>query len=132
MVLVEHHVKYKEIHGMDETVWLTKSEHMKLHARLRKEGKCKIPVNDLNKISMHAYHRTQKAEYANQIYEQQERVKELRATYNKNRRGIDFTETMLPNIQFHEMIRYNALNGNVFYHSHFRPANGKKLVEVTI
>ena len=34
--LIEHHTKYKEIHGVDETVWITRSEHSKLHIRLRK------------------------------------------------------------------------------------------------
>jgi hypothetical protein len=33
--LIEHHVKYKEIHGVDETIWMTRSEHLLLHARLR-------------------------------------------------------------------------------------------------
>lgn len=48
---VHHHVKYKEIRGVDEIVILTRSEHQKLHARLRKEGKCKVPVKELEKIS---------------------------------------------------------------------------------
>lgn len=26
MVLVEHHIKYKEIHGIDETIWMEQSE----------------------------------------------------------------------------------------------------------
>lgn len=51
MVLVHHHVKYKEIHGEDVVVLMEKGEHTKLHARLRKEGKCSIPSEKLHKIS---------------------------------------------------------------------------------
>lgn len=47
-MLVEHHVKYKELHGVDETVWLTFGEHEKLHRRLRKQGKCNVPAKELN------------------------------------------------------------------------------------
>lgn len=59
-ILVEHHVKYKEIHGVDETVWLTNSEHRLLHNRLRREGKCDIPPDELAKISIAANSRTDK------------------------------------------------------------------------
>lgn len=58
--LVEHHVKYKELHGVDETVWLTKGEHRKLHNRLRREGGCNVPVEELCKISTAACARTPK------------------------------------------------------------------------
>lgn len=43
--MVEHHTKYKEIHGEDKTVFMPIREHTALHRRLRKEGKCNIPVN---------------------------------------------------------------------------------------
>ena len=59
--MVEHHVKYSEIHGIDETVWMTKSKHSKLHSRLREEGKCTIPTDELQKISRAAHARTPKA-----------------------------------------------------------------------
>lgn len=58
--LIEHHTKYKEIHGKDETIFMTLSEHQKLHIRLRKEGKCNIPSDKLNKISTRAHQRTEK------------------------------------------------------------------------
>lgn len=58
--LVEHHTKYREIHGEDKTVFITNSEHVMLHRRLRREGKCNIPVKDLAKISNNAYKRTEK------------------------------------------------------------------------
>lgn len=63
--LVEHHTHYKEIHGYDETVWMTKGKHEKLHNRLRREGKCNIPVEEMKKISIAAGNRTDKRkEYA--------------------------------------------------------------------
>ena len=37
--LIEHHTHYKELHGFDRTVWMTRSEHTKLHNRLRQEDK---------------------------------------------------------------------------------------------
>ena len=52
--LVRHHIKYKEIHGVDEVVLMTRSEHFKLHRRLRDTGKCTIPSDDLCKISIAA------------------------------------------------------------------------------
>jgi len=59
--MVEHHVKYLELHGVDETEWMTRSEHQKLHRRLRKEGKCNIPSEELRKIAVAANGRTDKS-----------------------------------------------------------------------
>jgi len=56
--LVQHHVKYKEIHGIDEVKTMSKGEHKKLHARLRRVGKCNIPPEELNAISIKAYNRS--------------------------------------------------------------------------
>lgn len=58
--IIEHHEKYKEIHGEDKTIFITISDHKLLHKRLRKEGKCNIPPEELHKISMNAYRRTEK------------------------------------------------------------------------
>lgn len=58
--LIEHHTHYKEIDGYDETVWMTPSEHRLLHNRLRREGKCNIPAEELAKISNIARNRTDK------------------------------------------------------------------------
>jgi hypothetical protein len=56
-MLVNHHTKYKEIHGKDEIVLMEKGEHAALHYRLRKCGKCTVPVKQLFKISMTAQRR---------------------------------------------------------------------------
>lgn len=55
--IIKHHIKYKEIHGIDEVILMTRSEHFKLHRRLRKEGKCNIPPDDLQRISCNASQR---------------------------------------------------------------------------
>lgn len=68
--LVEHHTKYEEIHGYDETVWMTKSEHFKLHKRLREEGKCNIPIDEMSRIATTAHMRTEKRkEYKRDYYQ---------------------------------------------------------------
>ena len=59
--LIEHHTHYKEIDGYDETIWMTRSEHINLHKRLRAEGKCNISPEELHKISTAAHCRTDKA-----------------------------------------------------------------------
>jgi hypothetical protein len=51
---VFHHIKYKEIHGVDEGYWITASKHKKIHMRLRKEGKCNIDPDTLRKCSSRA------------------------------------------------------------------------------
>lgn len=60
MKIVNHHTKYLEIQGVDERVKISVSEHIKLHRRLRREGKCNIPAEELRKISISARLRAQK------------------------------------------------------------------------
>ena len=55
--ILKHHKKYKEIHGIDEVVLMTKSDHVKLHMRLRKEGKCNVSIDDMKIISNRAKQR---------------------------------------------------------------------------
>lgn len=52
--IVRHHIKYKEIHGEDVVIMMEWSEHQKLHYKLRREGKCKIPAETLHKFSQRA------------------------------------------------------------------------------
>lgn len=56
--MIQHHTHYQEIDGYDEIVWMTKSEHLKLHYKLRREGKCNIPPKELAKISAYAHYRS--------------------------------------------------------------------------
>lgn len=63
--LVEHHAKYEEIHGEDKTIFISMSKHVRLHQKLRKEGKCNIPPKELARISANARRRTDKYIYLN-------------------------------------------------------------------
>ena len=99
--LVQHHVKYKEIHGEDIIKMLSYSEHKKLHIRLRKEGKCTIPVKELKKIVAKAHKRTKG-------------YKTWNHNYNiLGDRRITFIDTPMKNIQFIEEIRYNEYTGEI-------------------
>jgi len=56
--LIEHHTKYIETHGIDETVWITISDHHKIdHRKLFPM----VTQRELASISSRAYKRTQKA-----------------------------------------------------------------------
>ena len=100
--LIHHHEKYLELHGKEKIIILCHSCHKKLHNRLRKEGKCNIPVKKLKKISNKSY-------------------------VKKNKEYITFTETMMTNVQLQEMITYNKKSGSINYSSSFEANNGKKL-----
>lgn len=52
--IIEHHTKYKEIHGENMSVLMPRSEHIRLHIKLRRDGKCNIPPAELRKISNRA------------------------------------------------------------------------------
>lgn len=126
--MVEHHVKYLELHGLDETKWMTRSEHNRLHHRLRKEGKCNVPVNELIKISSVAHNRTQKAIK----YRQSDKRKKQKTINRQAVQNIDFYESPLPNIRFHERISYNHRIGTVCYSSCFYPGSGHFLPYIDI
>lgn len=110
--IVEHHIKYKEIHGVDKTIWIPKGEHTQLHHRLRQEGKCNIPVEELNRISQRAKNRTTK--------------------YKERRKTIQFTETIQPHIQLVEEISYDLKSGHVYCRGRFRANYGFKLLNIVI
>ncbi len=122
MMLVEHHKKYKEIHGIDETVWMTQSDHLKLHRRLRREGKCQIPVKELGKIAHKAMRRTKKCKLT--------RNKLMRGYHRKNR--IHFTQNIGPKVSVFEDIMYYPNSGNVLISSYFQGNNGNKLLVIQI
>ncbi|MBU1013802.1 MAG: hypothetical protein KKG99_12420 [Bacteroidetes bacterium] len=120
MNLIEHHIKYKEIHGKDVTVWLSRSEHSKLHRRLRKENKCKISVPELLIIAQKAGRRTDRAKRYNKEYRYM------------NIYSFDFYNNLAKNVQHHEQIFYNNNNGGCVVNCRFKGTNGKKLFYVDI
>ena len=143
---IEHHTNYKEIHGFDETTWMTDSEHKKLHFRLRKSGKCNIPVDELRKISKLAHSRTKKSIETRRKYRNSESGKKTRSEYNHSEQGkkviseythserrkelqrksgekyqfISFSESVGLNAGLHERITYNLEDGSVKYRAWFR------------
>jgi len=98
--LVEHHVKYKEIHGVDETVFLTPSEHKRLHLKLRKTGKCDIPSNELHAISKRAHLRTVKSKKYQNDYQN--------AYRNKHLSRFEFSDNLGCGMRHRENITYNT------------------------
>ena len=135
--MVEHHTHYKEIHGYDETVWLTDSEHKKLHNRLRKEGLCNIHPDKLCKISQMAHKRTCRyklgAKISQRTYNQSKHGKQIRTNYkNTNVGTIGFTETLGKNVEIYEQHIYNQSTGSIIYSARFRGKNGYKLPVIDI
>ena len=144
--LVEHHTKYKEIHGVDETVWLTDSEHKKLHKKLRREGGCKIPVDELRRISKSAYARTEKGKHVHKLYrnsasgieakKKYDRSDKQEQTRNKyyryNVKTLTFSDAQCPNISLYEKIIYNMKTGCVSFRSAFLGEHGYKMLTINI
>lgn len=120
MKIVEHHTKYEEVHGIDESTFLSVSEHRKLHNRLRREGRCTIPSEELNKISKAAYHRTEKGRELERRLNKSYREKYLRRMLS--------VETIVPNVQLHETISYNLKTGSVGVQSGFHIVHTKREV----
>lgn len=118
-MLVEHHTKYQELHGEDKTVWMTQSDHLKLHNRLRSEGQCNVPVDELHKISLRAHQRTEKS-----LKYHRRHKKEYR---KQNMQFLDFIETVGINAQLVERIEYNHKTGFVSYTARFRGNRSLKL-----
>ncbi len=117
--LIQHHVKYKELHKVDKIVMMAKSEHMKLHARLRKEGECNVPVDELHKISEKAHRRSP--------------VGKLTAIKHESyRQAIRFEESFGKYTLFREKIRYNSKIGSVSYTASFQARQGHILPVINI
>ena len=119
MQMVLHHVKYLELHGEDETIWMTNGEHQALHRRLRKEGKCKVPQKELHDIASKARGRTNK------------RIA-WKKEYECNKQYHNFCESIGYHLSFVERIWYNYKNGNVGYTSRFIGDGGAKLPIVDV
>lgn len=116
--LVQHHIKYKEIHGYDDVVWITAREHRLLHNRLRREGKCNVPGTTLREISKTAYSRTDTS-------------KEQRKKYKSNfMKSLVFRETLGENVRLLETITINTNTNEVGIYLSFSAYNGYKLKRI--
>jgi len=130
---IQHHVKYEELHGVDEIVWMTNGDHQKLHNRLRRENRCDVLPDDLHKISTIAHRRTDRYKNAKKTYAHSESGRNVLLNYkNNNIKRIDFNESMGTNIRLSEDIRYNTASGAVCYYADFRGDNGFKLPVIDI
>jgi len=118
--LIQHHVKYKEIHGLDETIPMSISEHVRLHRRLRREGKCRIPPETLREISSKARRRNPNCFAVTRLKNKE---------YSKNYRRILFRERIAVGIRLMEQIIYNERTGNVYISSCFTVDHRKKSLE---
>lgn len=118
--IVEHHTHYKELHGYDKTVWMTRSEHFKLHQRLRKNSECNVPVDELTKISMAAIHRTDKCKkYDAKREKNPKRIKSKHDYYLKNMWLKHYWTYMMPYITLKETIGYNITTNHISVSSGF-------------
>ena len=104
-MLVQHHVKYEEIHGKDEIVMMERGEHISLHDRLREEGKCNIPAAELHKISHAAHRRTEAGRQAHN--------KRCAKYAKENVEIIDFSHTVDAGISIRHRVRVNSKTGTV-------------------
>jgi len=104
----QHHISYKP----EVLAYCCMSCHKKLHNKLRREGKCKIPSTELEKIRI-----------------QCASVKNRENNYHKQTRSIlNFYENMMPYVSLNEMISYNNKTGNVSITVGFKAENKKKLL----
>ena len=126
-MMVQHHEKYEEIHGEDKIVMMDADEHRKLHTRLRKEGKCTIPVEELQVISQAAYMRTDKGKSYHRKYKQ----RYDRSLMSKEN-CITFNEVVKPNVLLVERITVNPNTDTVMFMSTFRSSNKQKLMLIDI
>ena len=144
--MVEHHTHYREIHGYDKTVWMTASEHKKLHNRLRREGKCNILSDELNTISRAArcrtdkqkeahrrYCKSEKGKIATHVYDRTDTAKKLRNNYrSKHVQTLTFNDNMDVNLIHRDTISYNSATGNVSINARFLGNHDKKILMVDI
>ena len=114
--IIHHHVKYLELHDIEEIILLCKSCHQKLHNKLRRDNKCGIFPDDLNTLS---YNSTN--------------GKHRRYEYGKiNVSFIRFDDYMIPGIFHREKISYNKKTGNVYVSCFFDHRNQGKIFNMYI
>lgn len=131
--LIEHHTKYKDIHGSDETVWMTRSEHRNLHIRIRKEGKCNVSPEELANISLKVNKKGER--FLNRIkeYDKTEKKKIYRYKYyRENVKRKVYFKTLEPNVRLYEELSYNIMTSTLTLTSGFRGDHGIKLPIIQI
>lgn len=112
--MVEHHTHYKELHGYDETVWMERGDHIRLHNKLRRIGKCNIRANVLSKIAAKAHQRTEKCRKRDRLYKK------------TNMRTYYLSKTVDKGIIIRIMIGHNSKTGQINVYSGFK-GNHRKI-----
>lgn len=93
--IIKHHLSYNP----EVIVDCCMSCHTTIHKRIRKENSCRLSVEETDKLSQ----KSSKIRYA-----------------KKALREIHFNECLGDNIKIHETLRYNVLNGNIYWYSYFQ------------
>lgn len=144
--MVEHHTHYREIHGYDKTVWMTRSEHAKLHQRLRKNGECNVPADKLSVVAMAASGRTDKSKENTAKYQAECKYKQKKIEYEGSPKRIKYKRDyrlkniwekhhwtyMMSYVTLKETIGYNIATNHISVSSGFYGSHKKKLLVIDI
>ncbi len=115
-MLINHHVKYKEIHGIDETEKVTRREHMILHGRPVVGMKSNNPIP--RKIAVAAGNRIHMPAHNKIIHDK--------------RNTIDFNDRIDKNIVLRETMIVNPSTNTITWSSRFIGDHGRKIIGVDI
>lgn len=96
--LIQHHISYSP----EKVVDCCHSCHVKIHKRIRKNNACPISVKETRRIS-------------------------INSSIRRNRKNIQFSETLLPNVRLCERIDYWGNTGSITISSSFFASNKKSL-----
>jgi len=128
--LFHHHKSYDP----EIIVMVCWSCHQKIHQRLRKDGLCTIPPDELNHISIYSNN----AKKLNSIRQKSERGIIISRKCNKKFREVHkqydfrFYETMIPNIRLLERVRILDEGEQIITWSGFLFGHGKTFPIVDI
>lgn len=106
--LVEHHTKYIETHGIDETVWISYGEHERINHRILFPNHT---IEELRNISNAANGRTSKHK------------KQMKKYWNKNIQTKVFILRVHKYAYVHQKILYNNATENMTITSHYQLDN---------
>lgn len=128
--LIHHHRSYEP----EEIVLVCRSCHKLLHNRLRKEGLCTVPPEEISRMSIDS----KNTKKLNSIRQKSERGLAISRKINKKFRDVHnqydyrFYETMMPNIRLHERIRILDGGEQIITWSGFLFGHGKSFPIIDI
>lgn len=128
--LIHHHRSYEP----EEIVLVCRSCHKLLHNRLRNEGLCTVPPEEISRMSIDS----KNTKKLNSIRQKSERGLVISRKINKKFREVHnqydfrFYETMMPNIRLHERIRILDDGKQIITWSGFLFGHGKSFPIIDI